>query len=82
MHLNCYSHLKSTYSTRQINEYHFQEFLKIEMNVTDIFSEKAQFVNLVLLQNFTTFTEKRTVPYSYFISCDADSLVLFLGLII
>lgn len=66
---------------REANEHHFQKFLKLHMKVTGLFPEKAQFVNLVLLQNFTTFTEERTVPASPFISCDADSLILFWGLI-
>ena len=85
MHLNHYPHLKSIYPTRQTNEHHFQEFLKMEMSVTGVFpgkKYKAQFVNLVLLRNFATFTEERMVSHSHFISCDADSLVLFLGLII
>lgn len=40
---NCYLLFKSRCLTSQTNVYQFQEFLKIEMNVTIIFPEKAQF---------------------------------------
>lgn len=83
MHLNCYPPVKSRCPARQTDTYHFQEFLKNEMIVTDIyFQKKAQFVHLELLQNFATFTEEKIVAHYHFISCDTDSLVLFLGLII
>lgn len=39
-------------------------------------------LNLSILQNFATFTEEKIVAHYHFISCDTDSLVLFLGLII
>lgn len=59
-----------------------RNFKKLNGDFTGLFLEKPQFVNLVFLQNFATFTEERTVPHTHFISCDADALVLFLGLII